>query len=58
MTDRSTDSLREDLTRALSRIPENGVVFTRPEVDRIATALGGYSALLAVLEDGRQVPSG
>jgi len=51
---REANRVRDELIFALSRLPENGLIFTRAEVDLIAGALGGYVVLVDLLrgEDG------
>lgn len=50
---RDANRVRQELIFALSRLPENGLIFTRSEVDRIAEALGGYPKLAEVLDGPR-----
>ena len=46
---REANRVRESLLDALSRVPKDGLIFTRAEVDAIAEALGGYTKLAEVL---------
>lgn len=46
---RDANRLRDDLLFALSRVPADGLIFSRPEIDLIAEALGGYTKLAALL---------
>ena len=50
MATRDANLVRLELERALALIPKSGVIFTRPEVDRIAEALGGYRRLVEVVD--------
>jgi hypothetical protein len=37
----------------MSRVPKDGLIFSRAEVDAIAEALGGYTRLAEVLDGPR-----